>query len=217
MKSAQLSAASLRDAISQGESAFIEFKSSVQAETVQGWINQCKQITSPRVIPDIELIQIENKTVAIVSIGDYRSANDGSGVRRVIDSFVAYGLPEPEFETTQGGMSVTVFKTPAEKNASAQPESQPESGLSLEAKVLQLLAKATMGKREISAALGQNEISGQLNKVVRTLLAVGLIETTIPAKVNSRLQQYRLKAQQKNTLNQPAGPMPSGGRTASLT
>ena len=35
----------------------------------------------------------------------------GSGVRRVIDSFVAYGLPEPEFEATQGGMAVTVFKT----------------------------------------------------------------------------------------------------------
>lgn len=35
----------------------------------------------------------------------------GSGVRRVIDAFVAYGLPEPEFEATQGGMAVTVFKT----------------------------------------------------------------------------------------------------------
>ena len=43
----------------------------VQAETVQSWINQCKQITSPRLIPDIELVQIENKTVAIVSIGEY--------------------------------------------------------------------------------------------------------------------------------------------------
>ncbi|HEY8906636.1 MAG TPA: ATP-binding protein, partial [Rhodoferax sp.] len=102
---AHLSAASLLKAISQGEGAFIEFKSSfqkevvetltafantqggavlmgvgdagqivgvsVQAETVQGWINQCKQITSPRVIPDIELVQLESKTVAIVSIGEY--------------------------------------------------------------------------------------------------------------------------------------------------
>lgn len=90
--SAKLSAAPLLDAISQGEGAFIEFKSSfqkevietltafantqggalligvsdagqvvgvsVQAETVQGWINQCKQITSPRVIPDIELVPV---------------------------------------------------------------------------------------------------------------------------------------------------------------
>lgn len=35
----------------------------------------------------------------------------GSGVRRVIDTCIAYGLPEPEFEATQGGMAVTVFKT----------------------------------------------------------------------------------------------------------
>ena len=102
---AKLSATSLLKAISQGEGAFIEFKSSfqkevietltafantqggalligvsdagqvvgvsVQAETVQGWINQCKQITNPRVIPDIELVQVEGKTVAIVSIGEY--------------------------------------------------------------------------------------------------------------------------------------------------
>ncbi|MBK9521652.1 MAG: hypothetical protein IPO13_08600 [Rhodocyclaceae bacterium] len=38
----------------------------------------------------------------------------GSGVRRVIDAFVAYGLPEPEFEATQGGMAVTVFKAPGQ-------------------------------------------------------------------------------------------------------
>jgi ATP-dependent DNA helicase RecG len=35
----------------------------------------------------------------------------GSGVRRVIETFVAYGLPEPVYEATQGGMAVTVFKT----------------------------------------------------------------------------------------------------------
>ena len=102
---AKLPAASLLEAIRQGESALVEFKSSfqkevietltafantqggavlmgvsdagaivgvtVQAETVQGWINQCKQITSPRIIPDIELVQIQNKTVAILSIDEY--------------------------------------------------------------------------------------------------------------------------------------------------
>ena len=31
-------------------------------------------------------------------------------MRRVIETFVAYGLPEPVFEATQGGMAVTVFK-----------------------------------------------------------------------------------------------------------
>ena len=49
-----------------------------------------------------------------------------------------------------------------------------------------------MGKRDISAALAQKEVSGQLNKVIRALLTAGLIEPTIPDKPNSRLQQYRL-------------------------
>lgn len=73
----------------------------------------------------------------------------------------------------------------------SQLESQPESYLSLKPRVLQTLALTHMGKSEISTALGQ-KISGQLNKVIRALLAEGLIEPTLPDKLNSRLQQYRL-------------------------
>jgi len=51
-----------------------------------------------------------------------------------------------------------------------------------------------MGKREISAALGQKEVSGQLNKVIRALQVAGLIAGTLPHKPGSRLQQYRLKS-----------------------
>lgn len=58
-----------------------------------------------------------------------------------------------------------------------------------------------MGKRDISAALGQKEVSGQLNKVIRTLVANGLLEATIPDKINSRFQQYRLVG------NKPTGPV----------
>jgi ATP-dependent DNA helicase RecG len=43
----------------------------IQTETVQGWINQCKQITSPRIIPDIDLVIIDGKTVAVISVGEY--------------------------------------------------------------------------------------------------------------------------------------------------
>lgn len=31
------------------------------------------------------------------------------GVKRVIEAFALYGLPEPVYEATQGGMAVTVF------------------------------------------------------------------------------------------------------------
>ncbi len=33
-------------------------------------------------------------------------------MRRAIETFIAYGLPEPKYEVTQGGMAVTVFKKP---------------------------------------------------------------------------------------------------------
>ena len=49
-----------------------------------------------------------------------------------------------------------------------------------------------MSKADLSRNLGQKEVSGQLNKVVRSLLADGLIEYTVPDKPQSRLQKYRL-------------------------
>lgn len=71
----------------------------------------------------------------------------------------------------------------------SQPESQPDS---LDSRVLLILRNQVASKAEISTFLGQKEVSGQLNKVVRDLLAAKLIEYTIPDKPNSRLQQYRL-------------------------
>jgi ATP-dependent DNA helicase RecG len=72
---------------------------------------------------------LDNLTVEKIKTGHYKShlrnkqiatifkeleliEKYGSGVRRVIDTFAAYGLREPEFEATQGGMAVTVFKAP---------------------------------------------------------------------------------------------------------
>jgi hypothetical protein len=72
-----------------------------------------------------------------------------------------------------------------------KPESQPELQ-PLENRVLQLLAIKPASKAEISSLLGQKEVSGQLNKVIRELLAAKRIEYTIPNKPNSRLQQYRI-------------------------
>jgi len=58
--------------------------------------------------------------------------------------------------------------------------------------VLKVLAAGPLSKAEISRLLGQKEVSGQLNTVIRRLRQEGLIEYTIPEKPNSRLQKYRL-------------------------
>ena len=71
----------------------------------------------------------------------------------------------------------------------SQPESQPES---LAVRVLQQLADGPMSKADLSGRLGQKQISGQLNKVIRLLVADESIGYTIPEKPRSRLQMYRL-------------------------
>jgi len=58
--------------------------------------------------------------------------------------------------------------------------------------LLGLLVARSLSKTEISRQLGQKEVSGQFNKIVRNLLAEGLIEHTILGKPNNRLQKYRL-------------------------
>ena len=43
----------------------------IKAETLQVWINQCKLNTSPSVIPDIEVVEIDGKTIAIIGVDEY--------------------------------------------------------------------------------------------------------------------------------------------------
>jgi hypothetical protein len=82
----------------------------------------------------------------------------------------------------------------------SQPDSQPES---IGQRLLILLSNGTLAKSALSAQLGQKNISGQLNKVIRQLLADELIEYTVPDKPNSRLQKYRITEKGKRWLQIP--------------
>ena len=145
----------------------------------------------------------------------------GRGTNRVIEMRVKHGAPPPVFEEKQGFLVVT-FRAPLvaggvagtakgravpgsgqpESRPELQPESQPES---LERRVLALLKQQALGKAEISANLGQKEVSGQLNKVIRALMDQGLIEYTLPDKPNSRLQKYRLTPAGEKALKKRGG------------
>lgn len=126
----------------------------------------------------------------------------GTGTRDMIRRCVAAGLPEPEFAVSDG-FQIILRRTLAA--GARRPESQPESRSesqpeSLEVRVLSLLEQGPRSKAQLSIDLGHRAISGQLNKVVRLLLADQTVEYTIPDKPQSRLQKYRLSERGRATL-----------------
>jgi ATP-dependent DNA helicase RecG len=44
---------------------------SLNAESIQNWVNEVKNKTSPSLIPDVESVQTDNKTIVIFSIQEY--------------------------------------------------------------------------------------------------------------------------------------------------
>ena len=127
----------------------------------------------------------------------------GSGIRRIRDLCREHGVAEPVIKISDHWVTTTFPRLArhtgdqVETKSESQPESQPES---LEQRVLLLLRQAPMAKSAISTGLGQNTVSGQLNKIIRSLVDGELIEYTIPEKPNSRLQKYRLTENGRSRL-----------------
>jgi predicted HTH transcriptional regulator len=139
----------------------------------------------------------------------------GTGTGDMIERCRNAGLAEPEFSLTDGFV-ITLRRKPGRAfeaiGGKTQPESRPESQPeSLEIRVLRHLTASPLGKAELSARLGQKEISGQLNKVIRVLLGGQTIEMTIPDKPNSRLQKYRLTAKGRAWLAEHKAERNKGG------
>jgi len=170
------------------------------------------EITSPGPLPDALSIEdlgsgrsdIRNRVLAPI-FKDMKLIDAwGSGIRKMQNEMTDYpeielvlqeagqafqvqfvkkdSIPQPESRQSRG-------RAEAELQPGSRPELQPES---LRNRVLGCLVSGVLSKAEISTVLGQKEISGHLNKIVRKLLTEGYIEYTIPEKPNSRLQKYRL-------------------------
>lgn len=151
---------------------------------------------------------VRNKKIAEIFKSVGLVERYGSGIRRILDGFREYGLPDPVFEELSGGFRVTAYKAKPDDGLiiTRQPESQPESQPELQHesqlesmtdKIINLLRSSPLSKSEISAKLKQKAISGQLKLILKEMFAKGLIEFTIPDKPQSRLQKYRLAAKGK--------------------
>jgi ATP-dependent DNA helicase RecG len=134
----------------------------------------------------------------------------GRGIERIMEACRAAEVPAPVWRYEHTGLWVEfAYRVRGEVTGEVgpQPESRPESRPeSLEVGVLSLLARGPMAKAELSKGLGQKEVSGQLNKVVRRLLDDQTIEYTIPDKPNSRLQKYRLTEKGRAAVVGTGGP-----------
>ncbi|MEZ7884754.1 MAG: hypothetical protein QMB39_05795 [Bacteroidales bacterium] len=83
----------------------------------------------------------------------------------------------------------------AEKQESQQELQQELKKQSLYSEVVKCLITEAKSRQEISNALGQKKVSGQLNKVVQKLLEQRLIERTILDTPNHPSQKFRLTKQ----------------------
>lgn len=127
----------------------------------------------------------------------------GTGTLNIIEWCKENKNPLPEWSIRSGSVILT-FKPSLDKNVKqlkAQPELQPESQPelqpelqteSLRDKVINLLQEKSLSKSAISKRLRQKQISGQLKKVIKELLAEGIVEYSIPEKPTSKLQTYKL-------------------------
>lgn len=124
----------------------------------------------------------------------------GTGTVDMLERCRMVDMRQPEFRIDSGFFILTVWRkriAAAEGQAEPGVVSQPES---LKDRVLGLLIASSRGKAEFSLSLGQKEVSGQLNKVIRELSTEQKIEMTIPEKPNSRLQKYRVTEKGRDLL-----------------
>ena len=124
----------------------------------------------------------------------------GRGTNRIVELTVKAGHPEPEFTEIAGSVivcfrpksgSITDATTPTSgAEAESRPESRPEWDVSV--RMLQALFIGPRSRAELATVLGHKGVSGAAKRSVKALLEQGLMEYTLPAKPQSRLQKYRL-------------------------
>ena len=163
------------------------------------------EITSPGLLlPSIDYAAMEcrqsdarNKVIAPVFKRLGIIDQWGNGLKLIASELKEY--PNIELRWKEVGLSFQVqfvkldYLEKQERIEGVQQELQQELQKStLYSEVLRCLVQAPLSRQDISIALGQKKISGQLNKVVQKLIVDRLIERTIPDKPNHPSQKFKL-------------------------
>ena len=169
------------------------------------------EITSPGPLPDALSVEelgtgrseIRNRVLAPIFKELKLIEAWGSGIRKMHDELTDY--PEIGLILQEVGHAFQVQFEKNEPNRAESGQSQgrvrAESGQSgvetevesLQQKVMNILTQGALSKSEIANKIGLKSVTGYFNRTIRSMLAEGLIEYTIPEKPNSRLQKYKLK------------------------
>lgn len=159
------------------------------------------EITSPGLLPpSIDYSAMEsrqsnarNKVIAPVFKRLGIIDQWGNGLKLIADEMKEY--PNIELRLREVGLSFQVQFVKLdyiEKKKQVENIKQELQKTTLYSAVLRCLANNTLSRQDISIALGQKRVSGQLNKVIQKLIADHLIERTIPDNPNHPAQKFQL-------------------------
>jgi len=170
--------------------------------------------------PDRSITDKDIKKYSLVSrryrnrrIGDFFKELDmtegkGTGFPKILRALKKNESPQLIFHTDDE-RSYFVVELPAHPKFKKKEKISTKEGAQSRAqsraqskRILCALAKSPLSMSEIVEVLGLKSKTGALKRAVNDLLSENCIEYTIPAKVTSRLQKYRLTEKGKKVRNQ---------------
>ncbi|MDR1161057.1 MAG: putative DNA binding domain-containing protein [Tannerellaceae bacterium] len=166
------------------------------------------EITSPGLLPPsidyaaMESRQSDARNKIIAPVFKRMGIIDqwGNGLKLIADELKDY--PQIEFRWKEPGLSFqvqfvkldyTAQQDLQQEQQDLQQDLQQElDNPTMYTEALQKIAEAALSRKEISEALGQKQVSGQLNKILSKLIDDRLIEHTIPETRNHPDQKFRI-------------------------